>query len=43
MKKVSSLSYDFIIIIIIIIIIIVQNYLFINGAKVLRKLVTASS
>ena len=40
MKKVSSLSYDFIIIIIIII---VQNYLFINGAKVLRKLVTASS
>ena len=42
MKKVSSLSYDFIIIIIIIIII-VQNYLFINGAKVLRKLVTASS
>ena len=38
MKKVSSLSYDFIIIIII-----VQNYLFINGAKVLRKLVTASS
>ena len=39
MKKVSSLSYDFIIIIIII----VQNYLFINGAKVLRKLVTASS
>ena len=41
MKKVSSLSYDFIIIIIIIII--VQNYLFINGAKVLRKLVTASS
>ena len=40
MKKVSSLSYD---LILILLIIIVQNYLFINGAKVLRKLVTALS